>query len=362
MYPDYDNCIANLACSVLKHFGVEPPNSTLPLADGLLDRRYKNVVVMLLDGMGSNIIEANLAPDGFFRRHLAGTYSSVFPPTTVAATTAINSGLFPAQSAWLGWTGYFPEIDRNVVYFSNTDADTEERIEGESVAWKYVPYNAVYPQIEAAGYKTHFLAPFAEPHPENFGALCREIKRLCAEDGEKYVYAYWDEPDSTMHRKGCFGEAAKSVICDIEKAVEELSGEIRDTLLIITADHGHINSPKAVVTDYPDIMECLVRMPSMEPRCLNLFVKSGTEERLKAAFAEHFGDKFMLMSKAEVIKRQLFGKGVPHPRLNEMLGDFIAVAVGDLSIYNMGSKNFVGAHAGLTENEMIIPLIAVKKD
>ena len=116
LYPDYDNCIANLACSMMKHFGVEPPNPTLPLVDGLLDKRYKNVVVLLLDGMGNNIIEANLAPDGFFRSHLAGTYSSVFPPTTVAATTAMDSGLFPVQSAWLGWTGYFPEIDRNVVY------------------------------------------------------------------------------------------------------------------------------------------------------------------------------------------------------------------------------------------------------
>lgn len=41
LYPDYDNCIANLACSVMKHFGVEPPNPTLPLADGLLDITIK---------------------------------------------------------------------------------------------------------------------------------------------------------------------------------------------------------------------------------------------------------------------------------------------------------------------------------
>lgn len=361
-YPDYDNCIANLACSVMKHFGVEPPNPALPLADGLLDKRYKNVVVMLLDAMGNNIIEANLAPDGFFRRNLTGTYSSVFPPTTVAATTAIDSGLFPVQSAWLGWTGYFPEIDRNVVYFLNRDFDTEEQIEGESVAWKYAPYNGVIPQIKAAGYGAHFLAPFAEPHPENFGALCGEIKRLCAEDGEKYIYAYWDEPDSIMHRKGCFGEPAKSTVGELEKAVEELAGELSDTLLIVTADHGHIDSPKAVITDYPDIMECLVRMPSIEPRCLNLFVKDGMDERLKTAFAEHFGDKFLLMSRAEVKERQLFGKGTPHPRFDEILGDYIAVGIDNVSIYNKRSKNFVANHAGLTRDEMIIPLIAVKKD
>ncbi len=362
LYPDYDNCIANFACSILKHFGAEPLNPSLPLADSLLERRFKNVVVILLDGMGNNIIEANLEPNGFFRSRLAGTYSSVFPPTTVAATTAMDSGLFPVQTAWLGWTGYFPEVDKNVVYFLNQDFDTDIQIEGDSIAWKYVPYNKLGAQIEAAGYEAHFLAPFSEPFPKDFGSLCGEIKRLCNKDSEKYIYAYWDQPDTIMHRKGCFGERAKSTLRSLECEIEALVGELSDTLVFVTADHGHIDSPKAVITDYPDIMECLVRMPSIEPRCLNLFVKNGMEEQLKAAFAEHFVDKFMLMSKAEVKERQLFGKGTPHPRFDEMLGDYIAVGIGDISIYNKKSKNFVGNHAGLTADEMTIPLIAVKKD
>lgn len=314
LFPDYDNSIANLACSVLKRFGIEPPNPSLPLADGLLsERRYKNIVIMLLDGMGNNIIEANLAPDGFFHRHLAGTYSSVFPPTTVAATTAMDSGLFPAQSAWLGWTGWFPEVGRNVVYFLNRDFDTDEQIEGESIAWKYVPYWSIHDRIRAAGYASHYLAPFAEPHPKDFAAMCGEIKRLCAEDGEKYIHAYWDQPDTIMHRKGCFGEPARSSVRELEKAVGELADELSDTLLLITADHGHINSTRAVITDYPDITECLVRMPSIEPRCLNLFVRDGMAEQLKAAFREHFDGKFLLMSKAEVMERELFRQGSSSP-------------------------------------------------
>lgn len=40
LYPDYDSCIANLACSIMKRFGVEPPSSTLPLADGMSEKRY----------------------------------------------------------------------------------------------------------------------------------------------------------------------------------------------------------------------------------------------------------------------------------------------------------------------------------
>lgn len=45
-----------------------------------------------------------------------------------------------------------------------------------------------------------------------------------------------------------------------------------------------------------------------------------------------------------------------------MLGDYIAIAVDDVSIYNKSDENFVGVHAGLTRDEMIIPLIAVKRD
>lgn len=359
MYPDYDNCIVNLACSVLKRFGAAPPNPTLPAADKLLARSSRNVVLMLLDGMGLNILEANLEPDGFFRRNIAFVYSSVFPPTTVAATTALDSGLYPVQSAWLGWSGYFKEIDKNVEYFRNVDFDTEQPI-NMNVAGTYVPYRDVCSIIrEETDADAYFLAPFREPFPENFDGLCREVERLCGLPSRKYIYAYYHEPDSVMHRKGCFSEKAKNVLRDIERRAEELARSLDDTIFLITADHGHINSPKAVITDYPDITECLERMPSIEPRCLNLFVKDGMDDRLKAAFAEHFNDDFVLIPKREVLCRQLLGRGTPHPRLDEMLGDYLAAAVGDISIYNKSSKNFVANHAGLTREETEIALIDV---
>ena len=71
-YPDYENCLANLACSVLKHFGIEPPNSTYKPADELLAKEYRNIILLLLDGMGTNILEKHLSPDGFFRSHFCG--------------------------------------------------------------------------------------------------------------------------------------------------------------------------------------------------------------------------------------------------------------------------------------------------
>ena len=119
--PDYDNCLVNFSNSVLKAFGAETSAPTLKMADKLLEKEYKNVVVLLMDAMGVSILEKHLSPDGFLRSHLAGAYSSVFPPTTVAATTSMLSGLYPNEHGWLGWDMFFPELEKNVTVFLNKD-------------------------------------------------------------------------------------------------------------------------------------------------------------------------------------------------------------------------------------------------
>ena len=125
--PDYSRCLVNLANSILKKFGAETTADTLPSADRYLAKAYKNVVVLLLDGMGTSIIGKHLSEDGFFRSHLVDTYSSVYPPTTVAATTSILSGLYPNEHGWLGWDVYYPELGRNVTVFRNYEQLTEKK-------------------------------------------------------------------------------------------------------------------------------------------------------------------------------------------------------------------------------------------
>ena len=53
IYPDYKNCIANLPNSILKKFGAEPVGEPLAMAEPYFARDCRNVVVFLLDGIGS---------------------------------------------------------------------------------------------------------------------------------------------------------------------------------------------------------------------------------------------------------------------------------------------------------------------
>ena len=77
--PEYGNCIANLACSILRYYGCDAPNPTLRQADRLLNRPYKNVVLLLLDGMGISTLNEHL-PSGFFHQNLRCSYTSTYPP------------------------------------------------------------------------------------------------------------------------------------------------------------------------------------------------------------------------------------------------------------------------------------------
>jgi len=363
VYPDYENSIAGVANSILKWWDITPKGPTLPLLDRYLKTDYKNVVVLLLDGAGGSVLEEHLDGRGFLRSQFAGTYSSTFPPTTVAATTSIDSGLLPCRHGWLGWDCYYPRINRCVTVFHNRDTLTGEIVAEESVAWTYCGYEAISDQIRAAGGEAYVVSPFAEPRPRSFDGCCALIKAYCKSPGRKYVYAYWNEPDMTMHKLGRHSVEAQITLAALEKQVEALARELRDTLLVVTADHGMVDTLTAALPDYPVLWRALVRAPTIEPRALNLFVREEAREEFEEAFHDFFGDKFLLLTKTQVLETGLFGRGEEHPDFRAMLGDFLAVATGDLSLFPSREKaaRFVGVHAGLTREEMTIPLIVADR-
>ena len=384
--PDYNNCLVNLANSILKKFGAETLHGTLAIADRYLARDHKNIVILLLDALGTSIMERHLEKDGFFRSHFAGSFDSVYPPTTVAATTSVMSGLYPNEHGWLGWDMYYPELGKNITVFQNTEQlkekegavpgrDAEENaVWGEdsleelkqaaefNAGFTYTPYKNVVDRINDAGGEAYFSMPFMPPYPGDIDAILQRIGELCGQPGKKFIYTYWNEPDSTMHRTGTKSPEAHEMVVELEKKVEKAVSGLSDTLFFVIADHGHIDSKNLCILDHPEITECLKHLPSLEPRTLNLFVKDGYKESFPALFKKHFGDDFVLLTREDTIASKLFGAGRDRDGLSEMIGDFVAVAVSDTSIYktHYEAQEMPGVHAGLTPEEYIIPLIVIE--
>ena len=130
LYPDFKNSLVNFASSIKKHFNanLKEEYPSIKLVDDLLKDKEK-VVVILLDGMGINIINGNLDDNSFIKNHIISQMTSVYPPTTVAATNALLTGVLPGENGWFGWQQYIKENNHHYVMFKNIDYYTEEELD-----------------------------------------------------------------------------------------------------------------------------------------------------------------------------------------------------------------------------------------
>lgn len=363
-FPNYDRSILSIASSVLNYYGVSDcPHKTLKEFDELLKKDYKNVIVILFDGMGVSAINNHLSESSFLKKHFVSPISSVFPPTTTAATTSIQSGRSPIEHGWLGWDLYFKELDENVSVFRNTLQKNGEQAADYHVGGRYIPCETVFSRIEKANkaVKAYCVSPFSNIPASTLDDVEQDVLFLSKQPGRKYIYAYHPEPDSLMHIFGVDSYAVKQKIAQIDLMVENLCSKLEDSVVVVTADHGLVDSKTEFLEEYPEIWSKLKRPASIEPRALSLFVKNEYKDVFKQEFEKTFPDKFLVFTKSEVYEKHLFGYGEPHPRVDEFLGDFLAAAVSDLALFNYREEPMIGVHAGLDEREMTVPFIAIER-
>ncbi len=364
-YPNYNESLVSLASSILSFYGVDNPgHPSLPQIDSLLaQKKPRNIVLMLFDGFGYNIMRRNLPADSFLARHIVMSFSSTFPPTTVAATTALRSGKTPIETGWLGWFSYYKEINEVVTTFTSHRFYDDSYV-GQDLAAKYIPYTPIGVRIGNANPDVLYseLAPFSKFRIGSLSKMESSLTTLLPNGKRNYVYCYWPDPDRTMH--DCGVNHPKSIETEryIDSFVESLTGKFSDTIFLIVADHGLIDARYVYLSDYPRLLSMLKRPFSIEPRSATFFVKDGMVESFKKEFEESLGDHFILMDRNELFESGLLGLGTPHPMVDEFMGDFIAIAKDDSCLSMERHDNeLIGVHAGLTQDEMLVPLVVVDR-
>lgn len=222
--PDYDNSLLSVASSVLRYYGVPGcTHASQPALDAALAKKPQNVVVMLFDGMGVSLLEKHLPPDSFLRSHMRETISSVFPPTTVAATTTIQSGLSPAEHGWLGWTLYFKEAGANVAVFANKNTETGRPAAPEHLAQTCLPYENLCGRIMRAApdVKAENVSFRARVPVFSVASSCRRVAQILRGPGRHYIYCYWINPDHLIHKYGVTAAQVHKNIRRIDQQTEK---------------------------------------------------------------------------------------------------------------------------------------------
>ena len=83
--------------------------------------------------------------------------------------------------------------------------------------------------------------------------MTEKIIELSKTANKKFIYAYYEDPDYIMHEMGTDHIKVNKDINKINKATEELCSKLgKDTVVIVTADHGHLNSKSILLSDYED--------------------------------------------------------------------------------------------------------------
>lgn len=362
---NYNECITNLACSIRKYFELDYAHNTLSYIDKLLeDKQPKNVVVILFDGMGSRILNRTLEKDDFFIKNMKKEITTVFPATTTAATYSMMTGLNPVEHGYLGWHSYIKPLDETIVLFRGINKVTQEISPRYAEArQKYFVNKTITDEINENGkYTSRILFPFGNDKYNDLDDMLSIIEKECNSDGKKYIYAYDNEPDHTMHELGAYSKDVNELIKSRNDKVEALCNKLKDTIVFVVADHGHIKVDNIFLNDYPEIIDMLERTTSLEQRAVSFKVKNGMHTEFENLFKKFFGDYFNLYTASEIIESKLFGDGNENPLFRSALSDYIAIAENSNKALLLDNDEIdFSQHAGYTDDEIFIPLIIIDK-
>lgn len=260
--------------------------------------------------------------------------------------------------------------------FTEVDSYTKESYSNKSKInpLDLVYFKSVYEQIEEASPDTKVfeIAPSnckqrAKEYviANSVKDMCDSIQSICSNKYNNFILGYNDCPDSILHKFGSNSKEVKNFILESEKIIENMAKNLEHTnsLLIVCADHGHHDIKKVYsAMDLGELNEMLIMPPSLESRIITFWVKENYKNEFAQKFNEKFKNEFVLFTKKEFLDKHLLGFGTPHKKIDDFIGDFIAISIAESIIkletnLSMPIPEKLSTHCGLTEDEMIVPCI-----
>ena len=379
--------VANVAASVVRAFGgstdgLLPPLDAMLLDPAILDGA-RVVVLLVIDGYSALAHRrhgARLTQLGGESFHDA-TITSVFPSTTAAALTSLQTGVAPGQHGMAGYTLFLPALGRvvNMVRFQPVDGGQFDasRLDTRS----FVPVPTIYDILREQGiesvvvsHKEYASSPLTRVHSgdtpyaghRSTGEMAALLRREIERPGRRFVFGYWAGVDMLGHT---YGPESAPFAVEIDTlsytlrthVLEPLAALGDDVAIILTADHGMTDTPEASVTTLNDLnaLTGAWRRPATgERRAAGLSLpEPGARLRLRDAL----GDRAAILDAHDAVDAGLYGPTVHHPDLQERIGDTLLLARGPASFPFQSSRPkptpSIGAHGSLTAEEMLVPLL-----
>ena len=208
--------------------------------------------------------------------------------------------------------------------------------------------------------------PFCRRQRDFFGTL----RRVCHQpETPQFVYAYWPDFDHTAHGHGVDSPLAIDKFRDFENRLEAFVDAMRgsDTVVIVTADHGFLDSPsdrQIHLDDHAALGEMLFRPVCGERRFAYCYLKPGTAADFEDYVATVFSGRAEAWSRDKVLDEGWLGPGPLSQQLGSRLGDYVLAMKEDWTFVDHEPDQkpipMIGVHGGLSRQEMLVPLCVMR--
>ncbi|NEV61883.1 alkaline phosphatase family protein [Thiorhodococcus minor] len=386
--PDYrGGGIVNLMSSIIQGRGGRsdhPPLERLPPAELT---EAANLILLVIDGLGADWL-ARHGPETLLARSLRSPITSVFPPTTAAAIPTYLTGAAPLEHGLTGWFTYLRELGCVMTVLPGVP-----RYGGVSYRRAGIDPKALFPTpsvFERMGARGFALSPafiahsdFNRAHTtgaeiltfETLEQAFRQCLRL-VQPGPRwplgkgtrqpsYSYVYWPRLDSIGHELGMESDAAKAHLLEIDQAIGDFLAAAAgtDTLLLVCADHGQLDTQPSDVIDmaqHPQLADTLILPICGEPRAGLCYVRPDAKASFLSYCETELRDLVDCVPSRQLVEDGYFGEGAAHPSFTDRVGDFCILPRGHRVLSERLPSEpphpQVGVHGGLSNAELMVPL------
>lgn len=364
--------LSDLMPSVLAALGVAGEPNTLSLP------ALSRCVVLLVDGLGAELLARHEEEAPFLSSLTLRRLTAGFPSTTATSLASFGTGLTPAEHGLTGYTSWVQEIGEPVAWLTWTSQDGQRDLSARLVPEQAQPAPTVFERAARDGVDVTVAAPATFRASGLTRAVLRGGRyRGSVTDGDaiahavhasrsgtrSLVYCYTPDLDLTGHVRGVASDAWRNQLRLVDRFAEELASRLpQGTALLVTADHGMVDVPKAAQVDVDNSPELTAGVSALtgEPRARHVHCLPGAADDVLAAWQGALSDRMWVGRGADALSAGLLG-----PRVTDVsrarVGDVVAVATSQVAVVRSRAEpmltRLVGHHGALTADELLVPLL-----
>ena len=401
VYPQYhQNCISNIPQLILNQLGIQTTEPN-PLKNRIesSSNRHSKIVLLIIDGFGFNQFQKHQHQNPFLTALASkGTLSnitSVYPSQTTNALMTLNTGLTPQEH---GVFEYF-------IYLKETGVINALRFERISTKHRKLEEEGFSPNLMFRGKNIHQtlknqgIQTYTHLPATNASGACSKLifedstvvpaqktsdlivnlRKNLEQTQSGYFFMHLDSLDTIAHYYGPQSDQFTAELSNLTHLLQrELVEKVEDktakeTLLLITADHGTIdtnpnNTNYLSRTQTPLTYRKCTRNnkripPTGSPRDIFLHIKEDKLEKTKDTLTQQLCSKAQVLETSKAVKAGLFGIGEAPQEFFDRAGNLLILPYDKETIWFSNPEGrkitFWGHHGGLNSEEMLVPFAAV---